>query len=77
MQVGPLALPVAMNRGIGCRLSLDTVLLWLWHRLGATALTGPLAWELPYAAGAALKSKKKELRGLEFPLWLSRLRIQL
>ena len=34
-------------------------LLWLWHRLAAAALTRPLAWELPYAAGAALKSKKQ------------------
>ena len=25
----------------------------------ATALIGPLAWELPYATGVALKSKKK------------------
>ena len=25
----------------------------------AAALIGPLAWELPYAADAALKSKKK------------------
>ena len=34
-------------------------LLWLWlqHRPAATALIHPLAWELPYATGAALKSK--------------------
>ena len=36
------------------------VLLWLWYRLAATALTQPLAWELPYAAGVALKVKKKK-----------------
>ena len=36
----------------------DPVLLWLW--LAATALIRPLAWELPYVAGAALKSKKKK-----------------
>ena len=30
--------------------------LWLWCRLGATALIGPLAWELP----CALKRQKKE-----------------
>ena len=34
------------------------MLLWLWHRLAAGALIQPLAWELPYAAGVALKSKK-------------------
>ena len=31
------------------------VLLWLWCRLAAAALIQPLAWELPYAAGVALK----------------------
>ena len=35
------------------------MLLWLWHRLVATAPTGPLAWEPPYAAGAALKTQNK------------------
>jgi len=35
-------------------------LLWLWHRLAAAAPIGPLAWEPPYDAGAALKSKKEE-----------------
>ena len=27
----------------------------LWRRLAAVALTRPLAWEPPYAAGVALK----------------------
>ena len=35
-------------------------MLWLWCRLAAVALIGPLAWELPYAVGMALKSKKKK-----------------
>ena len=35
----------------------DLVLLWLWYRLAAAALIHPLAWEPPYAAGAALKRK--------------------
>ena len=30
------------------------------HRLAGAALIRPLAWELPYAAGVALKSKKKK-----------------
>ena len=34
------------------------MLLWLWHRLAAIALTRPLAWEHPYVAGAALKGQK-------------------
>jgi len=42
-----------MSRGVGCRHGLDLVLLW--HRPAATAPIQPLAWELPYAAGAALK----------------------
>ena len=33
------------------------MLLWLWCRPAATAWIRPLAWESPYAMGAALKSK--------------------
>ena len=33
----------------------DLALLWLWRRPAATALIRPLAWEPPYAKGAALK----------------------
>ena len=45
---------------ISCRLASDLVLLWLWRRPAASALIQPLAWELPYAAGSARKSKKKK-----------------
>ena len=38
---------------------LDPVLLWLGLVLAAVAPVGPLAWELPYAMGVALKKKKK------------------
>ena len=38
----------------------DPALLWLWCRLTVAAPIGPLAWELPYARGAALKSKKTQ-----------------
>ena len=38
----------------------DPGLLWLWCRPAAAALIRPLGWELPYAAGAALKSRKKK-----------------
>lgn len=44
-----------MSCGIGRRGGLDLVLLWLWRRPEATAPNWPLAWESPYAAGAALK----------------------
>ena len=38
----------------------DLALLWLWCRpAAAAALSQPLAWEPPYATGAALKLKKK------------------
>ena len=36
----------------------DPTLLWLWCRLVATTPTGPLAWEPPYATGAALEKAK-------------------
>ena len=36
------------------------LLLWLWHWLAAVAPVQPLAWKLPYAAGAALKKRKKK-----------------
>jgi len=36
--------------------------LWLWCRLAAAALIRPLAWELRYATGTALKSKKKKTK---------------
>ena len=38
----------------------DRALLWLWCRLAATAPIRPLAWEPPYAVGAALKGRKKK-----------------
>ena len=46
--------------GEGRRHGSDLMLLWLWHRPAAVALTGPLAWELPYATSVALKRKKKK-----------------
>ena len=49
---------VAVSCGGGHRQGSDLELLWLWCRL-ATALTGPLAWEPPYAVGVALKRQKQ------------------
>ena len=43
----------------------DPVLLWRWLWPAAAALIGPLAWELPYAEGAALKSQKKKKKRKE------------
>ena len=45
-----------MSCGVGRRHGSD--LVWLGRRPVATALIGPLAWEPPYAAGAALEKKK-------------------
>ena len=36
------------------------VWLWLWCRPKATTPIGPLAWEIPYAVGVAMKSKRKK-----------------
>ena len=49
-----------MSCGVGRRCGLDPAVLWLWHRLEATAPTGTLAWEPPYATGAALEKAKKK-----------------
>ena len=46
-----------MSCGVGRGCGLDPTWLWLWHRLVAVALNGPLAWEPPYAMGAALKKR--------------------
>ena len=54
--VKDLALPASC--GVGRRHGSDLALLCLWHRPAATAQIQLLAWELPYAAGEALKSKK-------------------
>ena len=54
-----------MSCGVGCRRGSDPALLWLWRRPVATAPIQLLAWETPYAAGAAQeiekKKKKKEI----------------
>ena len=52
--------PVSPQAVIGYRCSWDLTLLWLWRRTAAAVPNQPLAWEFPYAAGAALKSKRKK-----------------
>ena len=44
----------------GCRRGSDPALLWLWHRPAAIAPIRPLAWEPPYAAGAAQEMAKRQ-----------------
>ena len=56
---------------VGRRRGSDPELLWLWLRPGATAPIRPLAWEPPYAAGAALKrqnGKLKKIKKIELQL---------
>ena len=56
-----------MSYSVGHRRDLDPALLWLWWRPAAVALIRPLAWELPYATGAALKKEKKKKFSLTLP----------
>ena len=56
---------IAASCGVGHRCSSGLVLLWLLHRLAASAPIQPLTWELPYAVSAALKSKKKKKKKKE------------
>ena len=58
--VKDLALPVSC--GNGCRHGLDLELLCLWRKPAAIAPTRPLAWEPPYAVGAAPPKKIKDRR---------------
>ena len=49
-----------MSCGVGCRRGSDPALLWLWRRPVATVPIRPLAWEPPYAVGAAQRDSKKD-----------------
>ena len=51
---------VASSYGIGLGLGLDPTLPWLWRKLAGAAPIQPLAWEAPYATGAALKRQKRQ-----------------
>ena len=48
-----------MSCGVGYRRGSDPALLWLWCRPAATAPIRPLAWEPPYAMGAAVQMAKR------------------
>ena len=49
-----------MSCGVSRRRGLDPELLGLWCGPAATAPIRPLAWELPYATGAALENAKRQ-----------------
>ena len=62
---------MAVSCGVGPGHASDPVLLWLCCRPAAIAPIGPLAWELPYDTGVALKKqkkKKKERKKMYLPL---------
>ena len=42
------------------QMRLGSCVVWLWRRLAATVPVGPLAWEPPPAADAAIKDKKDQ-----------------
>ena len=55
-----LMIRVDVSCSVGCRRDSDPALLWLWHRMAATAPITPLAWEPPCAAGAAQEMAKRQ-----------------
>ena len=55
-----------MSCGVGCRRGSDPALLWLWRGPVAAALIRPLAWESPYAAGAAQEMAKRQKKKKKF-----------
>ena len=62
---------VAVSCDVGHRHGLDPALPWLWRRLAVAAPIQPLAWEPPYAAGAALKKRQKSKKKNFIPFYNS------
>ena len=56
--INGLRIPYCQELWCRSQTSSDLALLWLWCRPAATALIEPLAWEPPYAVGAALKRQE-------------------
>ena len=59
-----------MSCGVGCKRGSNLALLWLWHRLAATALIRSLAWEPPYAMGTALERPKEKKNSIQLEILL-------
>ena len=51
---------ITVSCGVGRKHGSDPTLLWLCCRPAGTAPNGPLAWEPPYATGAALQKAKRQ-----------------
>ena len=65
-----------MSCGVGRRCGSDPALLWLWRMPVAIAPIRPVAWEPPYAKGAAQEKgkktkRKKELSALHYIFYIS------
>ena len=56
-----------MSCGAGHRCGSDPTLLWPWCKPAAAAPIQPLAWELPYAMGLALKRQNKQTKKQKTP----------
>ena len=63
IQVPSLASLSGLSIQLATNCGLDAALLWLWP--ATAALIHPLAWEFPYAEGAAKKKKKKKKKKKE------------
>ena len=57
-----------MSCDVDCRCGLDPLLLWLWCRPEVATPIQPLAWELPYATGAALKQQQQQQKRKVFSI---------
>ena len=65
-----------MSCGVGHRLGLDLLLLWLWRRLAAVALIQPLVWELHMLRVPPEKAKKKKkAHNITYVVFLSKMRL--
>ena len=58
-----------MSCAVGCGCGSDPVLLWLWHRPVATALSRPLALKPPHAMCAALENTKRQKQKFGNPMF--------
>ena len=76
LRIGPwpcsVGSSVALSCGVGRRHGSDMAWLWLWYRPAAAARIRPLAWEPPYAAGAALKKQKIKIKKNKVPQFNSK-----
>ena len=50
------------------------MLLWLWCSLAATTPIQPLAWEPPYAVGAAQENGKETKKKKKYSHWVQKVR---